>query len=82
MSADSPFVNTLHSCARYSGFGGRSDLVGKVVGFTGDFVQYGGVLAMQFLTPEMSWKWTKVKCSLDYIACGTFYADANNREAE
>ena len=37
MTADSPFVNTLHSCARYAGFGGRSDLVGKVVGFTGDF---------------------------------------------
>ena len=55
---------------------------GKVVGFTGDFDQYGGVPAMQFLTPEMPWKWTKVKCSLDYLTCGTFYANPDNYEAE
>ena len=53
MTGDSPFVNMLHSCAQYSGFGGRLDLVGKEVGFTGDFDQYGGVPVMQFLTPEM-----------------------------
>ena len=53
MSADSPFVIMLHSCARYSGFRGKSDLVGKVVGFAGDFNQYGVVPAMQFLTPEV-----------------------------
>ena len=53
MNGDSPFVNTLHSCACYSGFSGQSDLLGKEVGFTGDFDQYGGVPAMQFLTAEM-----------------------------
>ena len=53
ISVDSPVVNTLHSCPHYSGFGGQSDLVGKVVGFTGDFDQYGGVPAMQFLTREV-----------------------------
>ena len=56
MTSDSPFMNTLHSCARYSRFGRRSDLVGKVVGLTGDFDQYGGVPAMQFMTPDVPWK--------------------------
>ena len=51
ITADFPFVNTLHSCARYAGFGRRLDLVGKVVEFTGDFGQYGGVPAMQTMTP-------------------------------
>ena len=53
MTAGSPFINTFHLCTRYSGFGGRSDLVGKEVGFTGDSDQYGGVPVMQFLTKEM-----------------------------
>ena len=82
MSGDLPFVNTLHSCTRYSGFGGRLDLAGKCVRITGEFDQYGGVPAMQSMTPEIPWKWTKVKVSLDYIACGTFYADPVNREVE
>ena len=30
----------------------------------------------------MPWKWTKVKCSLDYIAFGTFCADPDNCKAE
>ena len=58
------------------------DLVGKEVGFTGDFNQYGGVPVMQFLTPEMPWKWTNVKCSLGYLTYGTFYADPANRKVE
>ena len=32
MVVKSPFINTLHSCAHYSGFGGRSDLVGNALG--------------------------------------------------
>ena len=54
----------------------------KEFGFTGDFDQCGGVPVMQFLTPEMPWKWTNVECSLDYLTCGTFYADPASREAE
>ena len=80
MIADLPFVNTLHSSARYAGFGGRLDLVGKVVGFTGFFDQYGGVPAMQFLTPELPWKWREEKVSFDYTSCGTFYTNCDNRE--
>ena len=57
-------------------------MVGKEVGFTGDFDSYGSVPVVQFLTKEMPWKWTTVKCSLDYLKCGIFYGDQANREAE
>ena len=56
--------------------------MGKEVGFTGDFDKYGGVPVIHFLTKEIPWVWTTIKCSLDYLNCGIFYFDPANREEE
>jgi len=80
MVEDSPFVHTIHSGARYGGYGGRSDLTKKEIGFNADFDEFGGAPMPQFLPEKVPCTWQKVTSSVDLLECGKFYADADNGE--
>ena len=67
MVDDSPFVHTIHACARYGGYGGHSDLTKKEIGFNGDFDEFGGASTPQFLPKKVPWMWQKVTSSVDLL---------------
>ena len=80
MKKGSPFVQVIHSVARYSGIGGAAELRGHVIGFLGDRDIFGNQPHPVKLQKKNAWEWLQYDTATSWTDMAAFFANPANRD--
>jgi hypothetical protein len=72
MTEGSPFVNVLHSVAKYFHIASSESINNKVIAFAGDRTEFQEPYPVK-LPPESAWVWKEVDVCLDAATAGSWY---------